>query len=221
MGGRGATGSASAGGGKLKRAESRLARLENELKSTTEALLGHVKSTNGSPVNDKRNGDAFFKKHDRIVEKGTRLHRQIEAQKARISAIKEQTANTNAGLNKNGRGLRMSVDNISRIKKEIALAKQGKSTIIHTAATRRRYERNLAELEKSKKTAKTAKISKSAQKLIDSGQLTQWKKKPDHYFVNGMRKVAVILKPDGTFTRSGKYNAYGADREKLDKIMGW
>lgn len=51
-------------------------------------------------------------------------------------------------------------------------------------------------------------LSDSATRLIESGDVTQWKKKPIYYFVNGLRKVALEIGADGNFKMSTRYPAY-------------
>lgn len=48
-------------------------------------------------------------------------------------------------------------------------------------------------------------ISEHSQKLIDSGQVNQWKKKPVYYFVKGLQKVALELDEFGEFKTSWRY----------------
>jgi len=50
--------------------------------------------------------------------------------------------------------------------------------------------------------------SKGAQALIDSGELTQWAKKPTIYFIRGFRKLALELDGTGNFKRAAKYTPY-------------
>jgi hypothetical protein len=50
-------------------------------------------------------------------------------------------------------------------------------------------------------------MNEQAQKMIESGRLTQWKKNPMIYFVKGYRKLAVELTEAGTFEPSQRYAA--------------
>ncbi len=101
----------------------------------------------------------------------------------------------------------MSVDNIPVIKAEIEQAKQGNS--MYSAATIRKYEKQLVELEELKRRSERADkhMNEQAQKMIESGRLTQWKKNPMIYFVKGYRKLAVELTESGTFESSQRYAA--------------
>ena len=56
------------------------------------------------------------------------------------------------------------------------------------------------------KTASKTKISTSAKSLIDSGKVTQWAKRPNTYFIKGLKKTALELQPDGTFKHSPRYH---------------
>ena len=88
--------------------------------------------------------------------------------------LEYQNERKELGLNKQG-GLIMSVDNIPMIKAEIEQAKQGNS--MYSAATIRKYEKQLVELEELKRQSERADkhMNEQAQKMIESGRLTQWK----------------------------------------------
>ncbi|MCI1225394.1 hypothetical protein [Bifidobacterium sp.] len=66
-------------------------------------------------------------------------------------------------------------------------------------------KRKIAHLEQMQEQAESASISEHSQQLIDSGAVTQWKKKPVYYFVKGLRKVALILDESGNFQTSNRY----------------
>ena len=85
--------------------------------------------------------------------------------------------------------------------------KQGNS--MYSAATIRKYEKQLVELEELKRRSERADkhMNEQAQKMIESGRLTQWKKNPMIYFVKGYRKLAVELTESGTFESSQRYAA--------------
>lgn len=51
----------------------------------------------------------------------------------------------------------------------------------------------------------TPHIDSGIQELIDNHELQQWKKKPDLYFVKGLKKVAIERQEDGSFTVSKKF----------------
>ncbi|MGN9009107.1 LPD1 domain-containing protein, partial [Ligilactobacillus salivarius] len=54
---------------KTKRAKQKLARLEKEFSEATKNIYDHYKQANGQPMNDKRGGNAFFNKANKLDEK--------------------------------------------------------------------------------------------------------------------------------------------------------
>lgn len=191
---------------RLARAKRKLERLKREYSAQISRVFDHQAQTNGQPMNDKANGRSFFNRQEQLEDKARTLLREIEAQEERISTLEYQKERKALGLNKQG-GLILSVDNIPMIKAEIEQAKQGNS--MYSAATIRKYEKQLVELEELKRRSERADkhMNEQAQKMIESGRLTQWKKNPMIYFVKGYRKLAVELTESGTFESSQRYAA--------------
>ena len=191
---------------RLARAKRKLERLKREYSAQISRVYDHQAQTNGQPMNDKANGRSFFNRQEQLEGRARTLLREIEAQEERISTLEYQKKRKELGLNNQG-GLIMSVDNIPMIKAEIEQAKQGNS--MYSAATIRKYEKQLVELEELKRRSERADkhMNEQAQKMIESGRLTQWKKNPMIYFVKGYRKLAVELTESGTFESSQRYAA--------------
>lgn len=191
---------------RLARAKRKLERLKREYSAQISRVFDHQEQTNGQPINDKANGRSFFNRQEQLEGRARTLLHEIEAQEERISTLQYQKKRKELGLNKQG-GLIMSVDNIPMIKAEIEQAKQGNS--MYSAATIRKYEKQLVELEELKRRSERADkhMNEQAQKMIESGRLTQWKKNPMIYFVKGYRKLAVELTESGTFESSQRYAA--------------
>ncbi|WP_301389390.1 DUF3991 domain-containing protein [Enterococcus entomosocium] len=191
---------------RLARAKRKLERLKREYSAQISRVFDHQAQTNGQPMNDKANGRSFFNRQEQLEGRARTLLREIEAQEERISMLEHQKKRKELGLNNQG-GLIMSVDNIAMIKAEIEQAKQGNS--MYSAATIRKYEKQLVELEELKRRSERADkhMNEQAQKMIESGRLTQWKKNPMIYFVKGYRKLAVELTESGTFEPSQRYAA--------------
>lgn len=191
---------------RLARAKRKLERLKREYSAQISRVYDHQAQTNGQPMNDKANGRSFFNRQEQLEGRARTLLHEIEAQEERISTLEYQKKRKELGLNKQG-GLIMSVDNIPMIKAEIEQAKQGNS--MYSAATIRKYEKQLVELEELKRRSERADkhMNEQAQKMIESGRLTQWKKNPMIYFVKGYRKLAVELTESGTFESSQLYAA--------------
>lgn len=191
---------------RLAIAKRKLERLKREYSAQISRVFDHQAQTNGQPMNDKANGRSFFNRQEQLEGRARTLLREIEAQEERISTLEYQKKRKELGLNNQG-GLIMSVDNIPMIKAEIEQAKQGNS--MYSAATIRKYEKQLVELEELKRRSERADkhMNEQAQKMIESGRLTQWKKNPMIYFVKGYRKLAVELTESGTFESSQRYAA--------------
>lgn len=104
----------------------------------------------------------------------------------------------------------MTVENIPRIEEEIAKSERGES--MFTRATIRRYRKKLVELKQQAK--ETENIPEGAKTLIEAGKLNQWKKRPNVFFVKGLRKVALELKA-GSFEVSSKYAPKDDDERQV------
>ncbi|MGT2755752.1 PBECR4 domain-containing protein [Streptococcus ovuberis] len=204
---------------RLAQAYRKLERLENELGQATQAVFSYQAQTNGQPMNDKRGAGAFFKRRDQLENKAISLTREIEAQKERIERLEDQEENKRLGLNKNGYGLNLTVDNISRIKDEIEKFYRGES--LYTQTTIRKYEKRLVELEALAEKSQGISMSPGVQHLIDQGLVNQWKKQPMIYFVKGLKKVAFELTDQGTFEPSKKYGPLtDSDRARVNELLG-
>lgn len=175
---------------KLEIAIGKLKRLEKELEETGSAIYEHYKQTHGSPVNDKRNAGAFYKRAEQIESKGMRLVRDIEAQKDRIAMLQEHEHNLEVGLNKNGT-LATSVSNIEEIR-----SKGGS----YNKKRVKELEAIIAKAEKDQQV-----MTNKTKSLIESGAVIKWEKKPTYYFVKGLRKVALVINDKGEFYVSKKY----------------
>ena len=184
---------------RLAQAKRKKQRLEEEYNTAVEAVFAHQRLTNGQPMNDKRGGEAWFKRQEKLENRARNLLDEISKQEERIQSLEYQ----DEGLNRWGTGLALTIDNIPRIREEIEKAKRGES--VYTKATLRTYAKRLKVLEDQVKRLDTITISPQAQALIDQGKVRQWKKQPDTYFVKGLRRVALTLKDDGTFEIAKRY----------------
>jgi len=189
---------------KLEIAIQKLERLEKELDEAATANIEHYKQTHGSPVNDKRNARAFFKKAEQIEVRGMRLIKEVEAQKERVAMLKEHKFNLENGLNKNGT-IATSVANIETIRGMSGSYNKKRVKELETIIAK-------AEKDNEVMTAKT-------KELIESGAVTKWEKKPMYYFVKGLRKVALIINNDGDFYVSKNYPAKTDNDEQFIKNL--
>ncbi|KAJ85626.1 LPD1 domain-containing protein [Enterococcus faecalis] len=204
---------------RLKIAEDKLNRLENEFEQKAQEVFDHGRQTNGQPMNDKRGSQRYFKKQEQKEEAAFNKLGEIEKQRERVEHLKEQEELKNSGMNKQG-GLIMSVDNIPRIKAEIEKAEAG--TSLYKQDTIRKYKKKLVELEKMKEVSDLAmnNLTEESKELIHSGKVTQWNKQPTIYFVKGLKKVALELSTTGEFTVSEKYQpTTDEEKERVKELL--
>jgi len=76
----------------------------------------------------------------------------------------------------------------------------------------------ITKLERMKEIDETGGENEALQALIDGGTLTQWQKQPVYYFVNGMKKTAVMKTPHG-FVISDKYSPSEENKETVQNII--
>lgn len=203
---------------RLAQAQRKLDRLNNELDSSIDAATKHIKMTNGQPMNDKRNGASWFKKQDQLENKVFKTFDEIKQQEERVRRLEQQKEFKEEGLNRQGTGLEMSVQNIPRIREEIEKSKRGES--VYTRATIKRYEKELERLEEMASRNDRLKLSPAAQSLIEAGELNQWIKQPTIYFVKGLRRVALELDDQGNLVSSVRYAPKSdSDRQRLDELL--
>ncbi|WP_019793640.1 toprim domain-containing protein, partial [Streptococcus sobrinus] len=203
---------------RLAQARRKLERLEGEQSQAIQKVFDHYKQTNGQPMNDKRGGDAFFRKADRLDERVVAKNQEIEQQRERVERLEERARNKELGLNRQGTGLEMSVRNIPRIREEIEKSKKGES--VYTKATIKRYEKELERLEAIASRNDQVTLSPTAQALVEAGELNQWQKQPITYFVKGLRKVALEMDESGNLVPSQKYRPKtDKERERVEELL--
>lgn len=202
---------------RLEIAKGKLARLQGEYSQALDEHFALWKTRPmGQPFHmNKPSERSFLNKAERKEYKVGRLADEIEAQTERVERLEWQEHNLALGLDRRGH-LRFTVDNIDNIEEYIEKAESGE--IMRTKATIRTWKKKLARL-KEEIALTDKQISEKAQELIDSGELTQWKKHPNIYFVKDMRKTALELKEDGTFEISKKYPPQTEIDKKILKGM--
>lgn len=202
---------------RLGQARRKLDRLNNEFSEATDAVYRLSAMTNGQPMNDKRDGASYFKRLDRLENRVFDKLHEIKDQEERVERLEQQQYFKEQGLNRQGTGLEMSVQNIPRIREELEKAKRGES--FYTNQTLKRYREELTRLERiSEQMAKTA-IQPGTQALIDEGVVNQWAKQPNLYFVKGLRRVALVLTDEGRFEQSPKYRPNTDEEKELVKSL--
>ena len=205
---------------RLAQARRKLERLKGEADEAINAAYSHQFLTNGQPMNDKRGGGRFMQKQEQIEGQVFSKMDEIRQQEERVERLEHQQHLKEMGLNRQGSGLEMSVQNIPRIREELEKAKRGES--FFTKATLKRYQEELTRLEAiSEQMGKTS-IKPATQALIDEGLVNQWQKQPNTYFVKGLRRVALELTEEGEFQLSSqtKYHPKtDEERLKVDELL--
>ena len=205
---------------RLAQARRKLKRLRGEQDEAISRAYSHQALTNGQPMNDKRGGASFKRKQEQIEDQVFSKMDEIRQQEERVERLEHQQHLKEMGLNRQGSGLEMSVQNIPRIREELEKAKRGES--FFTKATLKRYQEELTRLEAiSEQMGKTS-IQPAAQALIDEGLVNQWQKQPNTYFVKGLRRVALELTEEGEFQLSSqtKYHPKtDEERLKVDELL--
>jgi len=223
MGGRGAgyslTGSGEESKG-TKKSKAKLAALQAEFDSRFNEHVNNMRARQGQVWHiEKAQGRAEKNRADKENARLKSLQDKIEKQKQVIER-QIQRDNARGSLFDYKGNLNITTRNIKSVKAFLRDLDSGKVTIRRTKATIKSWKNKVANLESTMKSAKKTKISKSAQSLIDSGKVKQWAKKPNTYFINGLKKTALELQSDGTFKHSPRY--YGpATHEHAARIANF
>ena len=203
---------------RLAQAKRKLERLKGEADEAISATYSHQSLTNGQPMNDKRGGGRFMQKQEQIENRVFSKLDEIKEQEERIERLQEREDRKAAGLNRQGNGLDMSVQNIPRIREEIEKAERGESS--YRPETIKRYKKELERLEGIQDKVDGLVIQPETQALIDAGEVKQWAKQPNIYFVKGLRRVALELTEEGRFELSPKYRPNtDEEKEMVNKLL--
>ena len=203
---------------RLAQAKRKLERLKGEADEAINAAYSHQSLTNGQPMNDKRGGGRFMQKQEQIENRVFSKLDEIKEQEERIERLQEREDRKAAGLNRQGNGLDMSVQNIPRIREEIEKAERGESS--YRPETIKRYKKELERLEAIQDKVDGLVIQPETQALIDSGEVKRWAKQPNIYFVKGLRRVALELTKEGRFELSPKYRPNtDEEKEMVNKLL--
>ena len=205
---------------RLAQARRKLERLKGEQDDAISRAYSHQALTNGQPMNDKRGGASFMRKQEQIEGQVFSKMDEIRQQEERVEHLEHQQHLKEMGLNRQGSGLEMSVQNIPRIREELEKAKRGES--FFTKATLKRYQEELTRLEAISEQMDKMSIQPATQALIDEGLVNQWQKQPNTYFVKGLRRVALELTEEGEFQLSSqtKYHPKtDEERLKVDELL--
>lgn len=217
MGGRGAgyslTGSGEESKG-TKKSKAKLAALQASLDSKFNDHVNNMRARQGQPWHiEKARGRAEKNRADKEMASINGLREKIERQK---QVVERQIARDKArgSLFDYKGNLNITTRNIKQVKAYLKDLDSGKVPKTRTAATIRTWKKKVANLEASMKTASKTKVSARAKSLIDSGKVTQWAKRPNTYFIKGLKKTALELQPDGTFKHSPRYFGPATDEHR-------
>ena len=203
---------------RLAQAKRKLERLKGEADEAINAAYSHQSLTNGQPMNDKRGGGRFMQKQEQIENRVFSKLDEIKEQEERIERLQEIEDRKAAGLNRQGNGLEMSVQNIPRIREEIEKAERGESS--YRPETIKRYKKELERLGAIQDKVDGLVIQPETQAVIDAGEVKQWGKQPNIYFVKGLRRVALELTEEGRFELSPKYRPNtDEEKEMVNKLL--
>ena len=221
----------------LEKAQAKLERIRKEQNETKNAIRKeHDLIPFGQP-NIIGRGD-IYKNVKRQYAKDFKLAEQAEKQENRIEMLEkvDDFKNENELLKdvhvvgKSSYatvGAKTSVNNLDYFKnKLIELEEQNEKAKAYNKTKPQRKMKTLgtditklknkiASLEKMQEKDKSKVVSEKTQKLIDSGAVNQWKKKPIYYFVKGLKKVALEIDDNGNFYISPYYSAYSEDDKKF------
>ena len=205
---------------RIAQARRKLERLKGEQDEAISRAYSHQALTNGQPMNDKRGGASFMRKQEQIEGQVFSKMDKIRQQEERVERLEHQQHLKEMGLNRQGSGLAMSVQNIPRIREELEKAKRGES--FFTKATLKRYQEELTRLEAISEQMDKTSIQPAIQTLIDEGLVNQWQKQPNTYFVKGLRRVALELTEEGEFQLSSQIKYHpktDEERLKVDELL--
>ncbi|MBC1920487.1 hypothetical protein HCJ46_17180 [Listeria booriae] len=218
---------------KIEQAKSKLERIKEEQIENANAIRKeHDMIPFGQP-NIYGRGD-IYKKVNRHYEKATKLIEEQEKQEDRIKMLEnieafKQENELLTDLHVVGSseyaaiGAKTSVNNLDYFRNKLkqleadnekakAYNKTKPKVKMRTlGAEITKLKRKIASLEEMEEKAQNTVLSSRTQSLIDSGAVSQWKKKPVFYFVKGLRKVALEIDDNGEFFISPYYPAWSKD----------
>lgn len=198
----------------------------------------------GQPIRvETAAGRSMVNKMSKYQEKMMDGAAAINQQEERVERLRERETQRKNGLDASG-GLIKSVDNISlwQERKEklefvrdynkehnlpintpyTATTSSGSELWFYNSAKLKDTTKTLESLQaiKQKAEERTDKISENAKQLAESGELTQWKKNPNIYFIKCIKKTALEVDPDGNFKISEKYSPQNEiDQQKVSDLL--
>ncbi|TYC50491.1 hypothetical protein ESZ50_02160 [Weissella muntiaci] len=158
--------------------------------------------------------------HNKVIS----LDIELEDQKKYVEKLQQWSDNKDSGRRKDGNVDFNNVANIEMISQMIAdlelekIERKAKGDWTSNSQTKlRTWKKKLSILEDLKAQSEIGQDSMSSltKRIIDSGRVKRWDKKPMFYFVQGLQKVALQLTEQGEFVMSSRYAAKNEDDLKI------
>lgn len=222
---------------RLEQAQVKYERLKTELAENNESIEAERKLIPFGQPNIIGKPD-IYKNINRKEEKSRKLYEELQMQKHRIEMLEKvndfkeenellQDVHVVGKSSYATVGARTSVRNLDYFKNELKeledanrKAKAYNKTkpaikSVTYGAKITKLKRKIADLEQMQERDQTKVLSEKTQKLIDSGAVNQWPKKPIYYFVKGLKKVALEIDDNGDFYISRRYSPWSEEDKKF------
>lgn len=221
----------------FKQAQSKLERLKQEQKEVKQAIRKETANIPFGQPNIIGRRD-IYKDVKRYYAKERKLAEEREKQEDRIAMLEEveqfkQANQLVQDVHVVGKtecatiGVKTSVNNLDYFRQQLADLEQANEEAkaynkTKPAVRKKTYgtqitklKRKIANLEAMQEQAEKTVFSTKTKELIESGAVTQWKKKPIFYFVKGLRKVALEIDEKGEFFVSPWYTPNNEEEESF------
>ncbi|MDT2525975.1 hypothetical protein P7D73_21960 [Enterococcus raffinosus] len=225
----------------LKKAQIKLNRIENEQAQTQKEITSENNKIPFGQPNIIGRGD-IYKTVKRQYAKAVKLSEEQEKQENRIAMLEkvEEMKDDNPLLKDiqvvgkteyASIGAKTSVNNLEYFKNKLKeLELQNKEAKAYNKTKPKikmktlgsditKLKRKIEMLEEMQEKDKNKKVSEKSKKLIESGKVNQWTKKPIYFFVKGLKKVALELDENGEFIVSKRYPAYTEEENQFIKEL--
>lgn len=219
----------------LKQAQSKLERIEQEQEEVKKAIRKENANIPFGQPNILGRRD-IYKDVKRYYAKKRKLEEEQEKQEDRIAMLEEVEGFKQANalvqdVHVVGKtewatiGAKTSVNNLDYFRQQLAdLEKANQEAKAYNKTKPKllkktygtkitQLKRKIAHLEAMQEQAEKTVFSPKTSELIESGAVTQWKKKPIYYFVKGLRKVALEVDETGEFFISPWYTPNNEEEE--------
>lgn len=183
--------------------DAKKAQLDNAYK----LYFNHIKQANGQPINDKKNGSAWFRRRESFNDQIRRLKDDVERLVERIRVLKRHDLNKKNNRNKNGT---IDYNNVNNIE----LVKNHKLKRVRDRAAYLQYSLDMSSVA-------DIMMSNEFRLLIESKKISRWGKLPHLFFVKGFEKVAIFITKTGEVSFSANYYPSSRDEEEaVIKFLG-